>query len=67
MWRGAAERPGGPSRWRTGAMQTSENPFEAKFVKRVAHASIAQTLDTYSHIIEGMDDGTTDAIEEVLD
>jgi hypothetical protein len=25
-----------------------------------------QTLDTYSHIVEGMDGGTTDAIEEAL-
>jgi integrase len=35
-------------------------------VNAVGHASIALTLDTYSHIIEGMDGGTTDAIEEAL-
>jgi integrase len=38
-----------------------------KYVQELlGHASIAQTLDTYSHIIEGMDGGTTDAIEEAL-
>jgi hypothetical protein len=30
----------------------------------LGHASMVQTLDTYSHIIEGLDGGTTDAIEE---
>jgi integrase len=34
--------------------------------KLLGHASIAQTLDTYSHIIEGIDGGATDAIEEAL-
>lgn len=38
-----------------------------KYVQELlGHASITQTLDTYSHIIEGMDGGTTDAIEEAL-
>jgi integrase len=38
-----------------------------KYVQELlGHASIALTLDTYSHIIEGMDGGTTDAIEEAL-
>jgi integrase len=38
-----------------------------KYVQELlGHASIAQTLDTYSHIIEGMDGGTTNAIEEAL-
>jgi integrase len=38
-----------------------------KYVQELlGYASIAQTLDTYSHIIEGMDGGTTDAIEEAL-
>ncbi len=32
----------------------------------LGHGSITQTLDTYSHTIEGMDGGTTDAIEEAL-
>jgi integrase len=30
----------------------------------LGHASIALTLDTYSHIIEGRDGGTADAIDE---
>jgi integrase len=38
-----------------------------KYVQELlGHASIALTLDTYSHIIEGMDGGTTDAIDEAL-
>jgi integrase len=38
-----------------------------KYVQELlGHASIAQTLDTYSHIIEGMDGGTTDAMDEAL-
>jgi integrase len=39
-----------------------------KYVQELlGHASIAQTLDTYIHIIEGMDGGITDAIDEALD
>jgi site-specific recombinase XerD len=39
-----------------------------KYVQELlGHASIALTLDTYSHIIEGMDGGITDAIDEALD
>jgi integrase len=38
-----------------------------KYVQELlGHASIWQTLDTYSHIIEGMDGGVTDAIDEAL-
>jgi integrase len=38
-----------------------------KYVQELlGHASISQTLDTYSHVIEGMDGGLTDAISEVL-
>jgi integrase len=38
-----------------------------KYVQELlGHASIAQTLDTYSHVIEGMDGGLTDAIDEAL-
>jgi integrase len=38
-----------------------------KYVQELlGHASIAQTLDTYSHVLPGMDGGTGDAIEEVL-
>jgi len=32
----------------------------------LGHASIALTLDRYSHTIEGMDGGTTDAIDGAL-
>ena len=39
-----------------------------KYVRELlGHASIALTLDIYSHIIEGMDGGITDAIDEALD
>jgi integrase len=38
-----------------------------KYVQELlGHASIAQTLDTYSHVLPGMDGGISDAIEEVL-
>jgi integrase len=38
-----------------------------KYVQELlGHASISQTLDTYSHVIEGMDGGLTDTISEVL-
>ena len=38
-----------------------------KYVQELlGHASITQTLDAYSHIIEGMDGGATDAFEEAL-
>jgi integrase len=38
-----------------------------KYVQELlGHASISQTLDTYSHVIEGMNGGLTDAISEVL-
>ena len=38
-----------------------------KYVQELlGHASIAQTLDTYSHVLPGMDGGIGDAIEEVL-
>ena len=32
----------------------------------LGHSTIVLTLDTYSHIIEGMDGGVTDAIDETL-
>ena len=32
----------------------------------LGHASISITLDTYSHVIEGMGDGLADAMDEVL-
>jgi integrase len=39
-----------------------------KYVQELlGHASIAQTLDTYSHVIEGMDGGIAEAIDEALD
>jgi integrase len=38
-----------------------------KYVQELlGHASIALTLDAYSHVIEGMDGGITDAIDEAL-
>jgi integrase len=38
-----------------------------KYVQELlGHASIAQTMDTYSHVLPGMDSGIGDAIEEVL-
>jgi len=38
-----------------------------KYVQELlGHASISQTLDTYSHVIEGMDGGLTDAIDDAL-
>ena len=38
-----------------------------KYVRELmGHASIAQTLDTYSHVLSGMNGGIGDAIDEVL-
>ena len=38
-----------------------------KFVQELlGHATIAITLDTYRHVIEGMDGGLADAMEEAL-
>ena len=38
-----------------------------KYVQEMlGHASIAITLDTYSHVIEGMDGGLADAMDEAL-
>ena len=38
-----------------------------KFVKEfLRHTSVSITLDTYSHIIEGMDGGLANAMDEVL-
>jgi integrase len=38
-----------------------------KYVQELlGHASINITLDTYSHVIEGMDGGLGDAMDEVL-
>jgi integrase len=38
-----------------------------KYVQELlGHASIAQTLDTYSHVLPGMNGGIGDAIDEVL-
>jgi integrase len=38
-----------------------------KYVQELlGHASIAQTLDTYSHVLPGMGGGATDAIEDAL-
>ena len=38
-----------------------------KYVQELlGHASVTQTLDTYSHVVEGMDGGTAEAIEDAL-
>ena len=38
-----------------------------KYVQElIGHASINITLDTYSHVIEGMDGGLADAMDEAL-
>ncbi len=36
------------------------------FQELLGHASINITLDTYSHLIEGMDGGLADAMDETL-
>jgi integrase len=41
--------------------------IRSKYVQElVGHASIAQTLDTYSHVLPGMDDGLADAMGDAL-
>ena len=46
------------------------HPVEGKHPKyvqeRLGHASISITLDTYSHVIEGMDGGLADAMDDAL-
>lgn len=38
-----------------------------KYVQELlGHASISITLDTYSHVIEGMDGGLADAMDDAL-
>ena len=38
-----------------------------KYVQKLlGHASISITLDTYSHVIEGMDGGLADAMDDAL-
>jgi len=38
-----------------------------KYVQELlGHASISITLDTYSHLIEGMDGGLAEAMDEAL-
>jgi site-specific recombinase XerD len=38
-----------------------------KYVQELlGHASIFITLDTYSHVIEGMDGGLADAMDDAL-
>jgi integrase len=39
----------------------------AKYVQELlGHASIALTLDTYSHVLPGMDGGISTAVEDAL-
>ncbi len=41
--------------------------IRSKYVQELlGHASIAQTLDTYSHVIEGMDGGIGDAMDAAV-
>ena len=35
-------------------------------LESLGHASISITLDTYSHVIEGMDGGLADEMDEAL-
>jgi integrase len=45
-------------------LMSGEHPI---FVQELlGHASINITLDTYSHVIEGMDGGLADAMDEAL-
>jgi integrase len=45
-------------------LQAGKHP---KYVQELlGHATIAITLDTYSHVIEGMEGGLGDAIDEAL-
>ncbi|MDP8938858.1 MAG: hypothetical protein M3N10_00925 [Actinomycetota bacterium] len=38
-----------------------------KFVQEMfRHANVSITLDTYSHLIKGMDDGLADAMDDAL-
>ncbi|MGI8650938.1 MAG: tyrosine-type recombinase/integrase, partial [Rubrobacter sp.] len=38
-----------------------------KFVQELlGHSSITTTLDTYSHVLPGMDDGLADAMDDAL-
>jgi integrase len=40
---------------------------QPKYVQELlGHASITITLDTYSHIIEGLDGGLADTMDEAL-
>jgi integrase len=36
------------------------------FQDLLGHASVAQTLDTYSHVVPGMEGGTASAMEDAL-
>jgi integrase len=45
----------------------SRRVLHPKYVQELlGHASIALTLDTYSHVLPGMDGGTASAMEDVL-
>ncbi len=45
---------------------TSSNVHPKYVQELLGHASIALTLDTYSHVMPGMDGGTASAMENVL-
>ena len=41
--------------------------IRSKYVQELlGHASIAQTLDTYSHVLEGIDGGIGDAMDAAI-
>lgn len=50
----------------TATILLSQNSHPKYVQELLGHASIALTLDTYSHVIPGMDGGTAGALEEAL-
>jgi integrase len=72
-FKNAAKRAGLPDHFKlydlrhTCATLLLSRNVHPKYVQELlGHASIAQTLDTYSHVIPGMDGGTGGAIDEAL-
>jgi integrase len=43
-----------------------QRPSQVRPGTPIGHASIAQTLDTYSHVLEGMDGGIGDAMDAAV-
>ena len=72
-FKAAAKRAGLPAHFKlydlrhTCATLLFSRNIHPKYVQELlGHASIALTLDTYSHVIPGMDGGTGGAIDEAL-